>query len=62
MNTIVDMQNEIDFFYHCKKFIYNHDFVIFFQKIDDALLVNVNLGSNVILISQLGKYFVDYHH
>ena len=25
MNNIDDMQNEMDFFYHCKKFEYNHD-------------------------------------
>ena len=37
MNTIGDMQNEKDFFYHCNEFAYIHDFVIFFQKIDDAM-------------------------
>ena len=30
INTIDDMRNEMDFFYHCKKFVYSHDFVIFF--------------------------------
>ena len=25
MNTIGDMQNELDFFYHCNEFEYNHD-------------------------------------
>ena len=30
MNTIGDMQNEKKFFYHCKKFEYNHDYVIVF--------------------------------
>ena len=30
MNTIDDMQNEMDFYGQCKKFEYNHDFVIFF--------------------------------
>ena len=24
-NTIGDKQDEMDFFYHCKKFEYNHD-------------------------------------
>ena len=32
------MQNEIDFFYHCKKFEYRHDFVGVFWKIDDVLM------------------------
>ena len=27
------MQNEMDFFCLCKKFVYSHDFVIFFYKI-----------------------------
>ena len=32
------MQNEKDFFYHCKKFEYNQDFVTFSVKIfSDAL-------------------------
>ena len=50
MNTIYDMQNEIDFFYHCNEFVYNHDFVIFFKKIAydrleyDVLNNNVNLN------------------
>ena len=34
MNTIDDLQNEMDFFYHCNEFEYNHDF----EKIDGALL------------------------
>ena len=38
INTIGDMQNEKDFFNHCKKFFNNHDFVKFLWKIDDALL------------------------
>ena len=29
INTIGDMQNEKDFFGHCKKFVYNQDYVIF---------------------------------
>ena len=29
INTIDDMQKEMDFFYHCKKFEHNHDFEIF---------------------------------
>ena len=41
------MQNELDFFYRCKKFEYNHDFMKFFRKIDDALMVYVVLVSNV---------------
>ena len=27
MNTIDDMQNEMDFYDHCNEFEYNHDFV-----------------------------------
>ena len=30
INTIDDMQNEKNFFYHCKKFEKNHDFEQFF--------------------------------
>ena len=26
MNTIGDMQNEMDFYDHCNEFEYNHDF------------------------------------
>ena len=33
-NTIDDMPNEMDFFYHCKKFEYNNDF----EEIDDDTL------------------------
>ena len=29
MNTIGDMQNEIDFYGHCNEFEYNQDYVIF---------------------------------
>ena len=29
MNTVDDMQNEMNFFYHCNKFEYNHDFLKF---------------------------------
>ena len=29
MKTIGDMQKEMDFYGHCNKFEYNHDFVIF---------------------------------
>ena len=48
-NTIGDMQNERDFFYHCKKFVYSHDFGIFFKKlVYDPLEFGV-LDSNVYL-------------
>ena len=49
MNTIGDMQNEMDFFYHWKKFQYNHDCVIFFWKIGNAFLVYAVLDNNVFL-------------
>ena len=32
MNTIGDMQNEINIFYHYNMFEYNHDFVIFLDN------------------------------
>ena len=55
MNTIGDMQNEKNFFYHCKKFECIHDFVIFFWKVDDGLLVFGVLNSNVYF------YEIDYY-
>ena len=30
MNTIDDMQIEMDFYGYCNEFEYNHDFVMFF--------------------------------
>ena len=39
VNTIVDMPNEKDFFYLCKKFEYIHEFEKFLWKIDDDTLV-----------------------
>ena len=51
MNTIGDMQNEMDFSYHCNEFEYNHDFEQVFQQIYDALLEYVVLGSNVLITS-----------
>ena len=45
------MQNGKDFFYHCNKFEYIHDFEIFFSKIEDALLEYEILDSNVYLYS-----------
>ena len=54
IKTIDNMQNEMDFFYHCKKFEFNHDSEIFFRKIVyDTLGYNV-LDSNVYL------YMIDY--
>ena len=41
MNTTDDMKNEMDFFYQCKKYEYNHDYVKFLCKIDDAKEVNL---------------------
>ena len=49
INTIEDMQKEKDFFYHCKKFEFNHDFEKIFRKIDDALLEYEVLDSDVYL-------------
>ena len=50
MNTIGDMQIEMDFFYHCNVFVYNLDFEQFFQKNVDELLVFVILDSQRIFI------------
>ena len=47
MNTIGDMQNELNFFTHYNEIEYNHSFEIFFSKIDDALLEFVVLAKNV---------------
>ena len=33
MNTIDDMQNEMDFYDYCNEFEYNHDFVKIFIHI-----------------------------
>ena len=49
MNTIDDMQNERDFFYHCNEFEYNHDFEQVFWKNDGTFLVFVLLDNNVYL-------------
>ena len=54
MNTIGNMQNEMDFFYHCKKFEYNQDF----EKIDDALLEYVVLDSNVCLMFGVNNFTI----
>ena len=55
VNTIGDMQNELDFFYQCKMFEYIHDFEQFFWKNDDALLEYVILDSDDYL------YEIDYY-
>ena len=55
MNTIDDMQNEMDFFYHCKKFEYIQDFEQVLLKSDDPILEYVVLSSNVCL------YGMDYY-
>ena len=49
MNTISDKQKEMDFFYRSKKFVYSHDFVIFFGKIVYDQLDIGFLDSNVYL-------------
>ena len=43
------MQNEKDYFGHCKKFAYENDFEQVFWKIVDALLEYEVLESNVCL-------------
>ena len=55
MNTIDDMQNEMDFFYHCNEFEYNLDFVIFLVEVfNDTLEIDV-LNNNICL------YLIDYY-
>ena len=49
MNTIGDKQNEMDFCFRCKKFVYSHDFVIFFYKRVYDQLEFQGLDSNVYL-------------
>ena len=39
INTVDDMRNEKDFFYHCNEFEHNLDFEIVFSKSDDELWV-----------------------
>ena len=39
MKTIDVMRNEMNFYDYCNEFEYNHDFVKFLAKIDDALEV-----------------------
>ena len=55
INTISDMQKEKKFFYHCRKFDYNHDFEQDFWNIDDAILEYKILDSNVYICE------IDYH-
>ena len=47
LNTVYEMQNEKDFFYHYNVFEYIQDFEIVFQKSDNVLLVFVILDNNV---------------
>ena len=54
MNTIDDMQNEMDFFYHCNEFEFNLDYVKFLVEFFyDALEFGV-LNNNLCL------YLIDY--
>ena len=55
MNTVCDMQNEMDFYGHYNVFEYNHDFEQFFYKIDDVMEMCLILGDNVYL------YEIDYY-
>ena len=41
MKTIGDMRNEMDFYDHYNVFEYNHDFLNFLRKIDDAKEVHL---------------------
>ena len=43
MNTIGDMQNEMNFYGYCIMFEYSHDFLKFLEKIDDDTLEYVVL-------------------
>ena len=37
MNTIGDMQNEMDFYGHCNEFEYNLDFLKFYEKLTTTI-------------------------
>ena len=54
--TINDMRNEWDFFYHCKNFECNHDFVIFLVEIFNDTLEYDALNINKYL------YLIDYYN
>ena len=54
INTIGDRQNEMDFFYHCIEFEYNHDFEQSLVEIFYDTLGYDVLDSNVYL------YEIDY--
>ena len=58
MNTIGDMQNEMDFFGRCKKFEYNHDFDIFFLKIVYDTLECVVLNNIVYLLFGVNTFTI----
>ena len=54
MNTIGDMQNEMDFFDHCNEFEYNHDYKIMItmtwnDKIKMGILIYTHLYVRVCL-------------
>ena len=56
MNTIGDMQNEKNFLYRCKRFVYSHDFLIFLVEFFyDTLEFDV-LNNNISL------YLIDYYN
>ena len=47
MNTIDDMQNEMDFYSHYNEFEYNHDFLKVLWKIDDVMEEHLIWGDSV---------------
>ena len=49
INTIYDMQNEIDYLNHCNEFVHNLDFDILIIKNVGALSVYDVLNNNVYL-------------
>ena len=53
--TIGDMQNEKYFYGYCKKFDYNHNYVIIFWKIDDVMERHLIWDDNVYY------YLIDYY-
>ena len=50
INTIDDMQNEKDFFYHCNMFVNNHDALLAYEVLDsDVYLceIDYNIFSSI---------------
>ena len=58
MNTIGDMQNEMDFYGQCNEFVYNHDYVKFSKRIVFDSLEYVILDSDVYLLFRRNNFTI----